>query len=809
MTRALAMMVQNRADRIRALRSAGTVNGIETAEVTSVDQRTLEVTFVHPLPGQPGAVPAGLALLGPAQIAITGGVRVTAIGVRIQAVSGRVLTLRTDVAGDFSDYTLSLVAAPGSDAPPAGFDPVLSRVVIRFKANCPSDLDCVAPAPLMGAPEQGGGAVADYLAKDWASFRGVMLDRMSVTIPDWTERSPADALITVVEALAWTADRLSYMQDAAATEAYLGTARLRASLRRHARLLDYRVHEGCNARAWVTVEVAAGTAADGASLPRGTVLAAMGARAPVILAPAAAAEALRGARAVFETMHDLTLAADHSVIALHDWSGSVTRLPRGATAATLRRTPGMGLQRGDVLILEQTVGLATGREEDRDPAQRAAVRLTEVEVGTDPLDGTPILTVGWAAADALPFDLCLRAQTVTSGVPALIEAAHALGNVVLADHGVSLSGTPGLSPARAQAGHPFRPRLDRGDIAYAAPYDDAEARRLPATGLLIQTPAEALPQVLLFDGAAHWRPQGDLLGADRFAQDFVVEPAEDALPRLRFGDDVQGKSPPLNAAFSARVRVGGGPSGNLGPDSLGTVVTALTGIVSLRNPLPAQGGQARETAAEIRRYAPQAFRTQNRAVTEADWRAAAEAFPEVQRARAEFRWTGSWYTVFVTVDRRDGQPVSSDADFARRLLDHLEFYRLAGYDLELRDPVFRPLDIALLVCLRPGYVSADIRARLIDIFASRLRLDGLRGFFHPDRFSFGDPLWLSALYAAAMAVDGVASVRATRFHPRGIAPTAELQAGVIRPAKSAILRCDSDPNRPENGAIEFDVRESA
>ena len=35
------------------------------------------------------------------------------------------------------------------------------------------------------------------------------------------------------------------------TEAYLDTARRRISVRRHVRLVDYPMHEGCNARAWV------------------------------------------------------------------------------------------------------------------------------------------------------------------------------------------------------------------------------------------------------------------------------------------------------------------------------------------------------------------------------------------------------------------------------------------------------------------------------------------------------------------------------------------------------------------------------
>ena len=73
-------------------------------------------------------------------------------------------------------------------------------------------------------------------------------------MPDWRERHVPDLGIALVELLAYVGDHLSYYQDAVATEAYLDTARQRISVRRHARLVDYPMHEGCNARAWVFVD---------------------------------------------------------------------------------------------------------------------------------------------------------------------------------------------------------------------------------------------------------------------------------------------------------------------------------------------------------------------------------------------------------------------------------------------------------------------------------------------------------------------------------------------------------------------------
>lgn len=797
--------VQNRAERVRALRTPpAPVNGIEFVEVRSPDQRVLELTFVFPLPGQPGGVPAGQPALGPDQIVITGGVRVTGVRVVSVAAAGRVLTVVTDRAGDFSDYDLSLVTAPGSRQQPAGMDPVLARISVNFKVGCPSDQDCL-PVERPEAPPPS--IPIDYLAKDWPSFRRAMLDRMAATAPGWTERSAADAMVAVVEALAFEADRLSYLQDAVGTEVTLTTARRRTSLRRHARLLDYLVHEGCNARTWLALDVTAGGDADGALLPQGNMVAALGRDAPPVIAPAAVAERLSGA-VVMETMHDVTLTAARSRIVLHDWSGSLPRLPQGATTATLVAAPGLVLAPGDVLIFEEIADPATGIAADRDLAKRAAVRLTGVTAGTDPLDGTAILLVGWGAEDALPFALTLTAEALVSGVPQVVAAALVRGNVVLADHGRSLVGAPGLSPAVPVAGLAFRPGLDRQDLVFAEPFDPARAATLPARSLLRQDPRRALPAISLASPGEVWRPVRSLLGADRFAHDFVVEVEPGEAPALRFGTGVEGAAPRIGQPMTATIRVGGGSGGNLGAGVLTSLVTPLTGITLVTNPLPAEGGTSGEAPKEIRRYAPQAFRTQARAVTVADWVEKAEAFAEVDRAMADLRWTGSWYTVFLTIDRADGQPVRGDPAFSAALLAHLDQFRVAGYDLDLRDPVNLPLDIELMVCLTRGYVAGDLRGRLRDIFGSAHQTGGQRGLFHPDNFTFGDPLYLSQIYAAALALDGVASVAAQVFHPRGRAPAGEIAAGVIRPAPQAILRCDSDPNRPENGLITFDIHEA-
>jgi len=713
----------------------------------------------------------------------------------------RTLVVRTDSQGDFSTYTLRLVSPTAPSEPPAGFDRLLSAVDFSFKVDCPSEFDCrresVCVEPPLPAPQ------IDYLAKDYASFRRLMLDRMAVTMPDWQERNPADVGVALVELLAYAGDRLSYFQDAVATEAYLGTARRRVSVRRHARLADYFVHDGANARAWVCFEVEAGGGADGATLNAGARLLSLEGSTGTIAPPEKLNEALAGGPIVFETLHDVELKSRRNKIDFYTWSDPRCCLPKGATRATLRGGAGdLELRAGDALIFEEALGPESGLEVDADPARRHVVRLKdEPRELTDPLTGEVVLEIGWHGEDALPFPLCL--WRFDGGAGAIRQASVARGNVALADHGLTISDED-LQPASAPEGRRYRPRLRRSGLTHAMAYDDGQARQRSAASATALDLRRVSPQVVLQGDGEIWKPQRDLLNSDRFAAEFVVEMEDDGSAFLRFGDDVLGRAPSGGAAFKAAYRIGNGRAGAVGAEALTRVAPGLTGIESARNPMAAVGGVDPEPIEQARLYAPQAFRTQERAVTEADYAAAAQRHPEVQRAAATRRWTGSWHTIFVTVDRRGGRAV--DAEFEAELRAFLERFRMAGYDLEVDAPRFAPLDILLTVCVAPRYVRGNVKLALLDTFSNRDLPDGRRGFFHPDNFTFGQPVYLSQVIAAVMQTPGVEWVTPARFQRYGQNPRDELKDGLIAFGRLEIARLDNDPNAAENGRIDFDMK---
>ena len=429
---------------------------------------------------------------------------------------------------------------------------------------------------------------------------------------------------------------------------------------------------------------------------------------------------------------------------------------------------------------------------------------------TDPLTGQATVEIEWDAADGLPFSLCLAAEI--DGQP-VTDMSAARGNVLLADHGRTMPHpaldeiTEALQPPAF--GDPLRPSLKLGPLTQQgrvrlsdgslAAFDPAA----PAAHAFAWQPGDALPAVYLDEGGPRWEPQRDLLASDRFSRAFVVEVEDSGEARLRFGDGVFGRQPPNLGALTAAYRIGNGRLGNVGRETILHVLTTLPGVRSLRNPLPAQGGQEPESMEEVRLYAPQAFRRQERAVTPEDYAAAAQKHPQVQRAQATLRWTGSWHTVFVTIDRAGGRVV--DADFRDEMLAFLEPYRLAGHDLEVNGPLFVPLDLALDVCVRPGHFRADVNRALLDALGSRTLPGGKRGFFHADNFTFGQPVYLSQVITAALGVDGVETVEAARFQRWGKSANQELQNGVIEFGPLEVARLDNDRNFPENGQISLNL----
>lgn len=681
------------------------------------------------------------------------------------------------------------------------------------------------PPPVAAAGQAG----IDYTARDFAGLRTMMQSRLAQNLQGesaWALSHPADPLMTVAEVLAARGDYLSYQQDAVGTEAYLSTARRSLSVRRHARLLDYTINDGCNARTWVAITVTGQPAAT-AVLPAGlrVVTSQPGTTGPVLTAAAPASDALAAGTTAFETMEPLSVQPQLSELSsiLSGQSGKV--LSQGTWQLPVSGRAAMALIPGRVLIFEQ---LTT--PDGTPPFGAHAVRLLSVTPTR-----TNQVTIAWHPEDALPRPLV---------VPSTSGSLKLYGNVVLADHGWTQDSTSALIPGTVPDGGDYRPSIAIADPIFAAPPPrpkagwggQGPASQIPsATASLTPDPRTttaavtltavtvALPDttvVTLPAGGERWRAARDLLRAPANARLFAAEPEEGEQdgggPRLllRFGDGVLGRQPAPGTAFQAQARVTLGQTGLLKARTLTQAfITPDLGkqlkgvhiqIQDVINPLPATP-QPPEPAMAARLFAPGAFRAQRRGVTSDDWTALATAHPLVTKAGAEPPASPDGTGCTVAIETKAPQ----DETF-QIVQDDLMRFAVIGAPPVFVPFIDVPVTVALAVYVRRDADLRSLRQRLGRRLGTGSLADGTAAFFHPSRLPPGRSIVLADLVSAIRTEPDVEWVNLNpetdprlRFRrPDDLeSSSAAFARGVIPIRRIERARVGNDPLRPQGGIV--------
>lgn len=771
-------------DRRAALLESTTLNGIDFVEVVNRQQTHLRVHFLKPTPTLAGEIESAT---------ITGGDSIPAVEVHaIQSTdwhtdgAGRpTLDLFVDAPGDFSTYRLTLVQR----------NPVLDRyfdhVAFSFKAGCPSTLDC-EPPPHECPPNRDAPPPIDYLAKDFDSFKRALLEFSALRYPAWQERSEADFGVMFAEALSSIADDLSYQQDRIAAEGWIETATERRSLVRLARLVDYEPRVPTAARVLLQFSMDAS-----AVIPPGTGVSA--------LAP-------DGSTVEFETgthLGDTTGTQVHpewNTIAPWWFDDADRCLPRGATEMWIVRP-------GRDVVVDQTLLIETARESTADAPVRQLVTLVKVTPEIDTLYGQALLRIEWRDEDALRVEHDLTRTTLAGNLVPATQGARQVERFVIREAPSPVPGPPRAIVRTGANGSPqFLYSLDGVPLAWLAQEDPEEAPR-PEIELVETSHGER----------DRWDWRRSLLGTTPFDQLFTLDPMRyrvvddevdcfeydgDSGDTIRFGDGVQSSLPEFGMDFEVTYRVGGGIRGNVAAGAITRIepaARALLGIASVTNPFAAEGGRDEEPDAHVRERAPQKFRAKPlRVVRTDDYERAAESLGWVQRAGTRFRWTGSWLSVFTAVDPRGTEKLADER--ALELTELLDRRRLAGYESFVLPPRFASLDLEITICAEPEAFRGDVEEAVYKALDSATHVDGTTGFFHADRFTFGDPLERSALEAAVQDVHGVDGVVDVRYRRRGYTRGFVRMPDAIEISVAEIIRVDNDPDHPERGSIRIDVR---
>lgn len=756
--------------------------------------------------------------------------------VRVTAVSGidaTRLSLRIEPVGDYSTYTLDLVW----DA--SRIDPFFSSLGFKFRPGCFTN-DCAPTLP--GRPAQPGPSI-DYLAKDYESFRHTLMVAMAERVPGWQSTSEADHDQVLIDLFAAAADELSDYQDRVMGEAHLATTRQRVSLARHARLMDYHLHEGNQASTWLALEIAAGQAPfrlDSQQLVAWT--GALG-KLPESVSFASREHWLPPPqRQRFDPLVNQ--------LRLHTWSHAQPALAAGSTSAdVVPVVAGAGQAEADALrdlvrsgqlrqiLVTERLNPLTGRTPGRNPRKRQLLRLRAGASGAfaaqtinDPLTNTFAVRLHWRAEDALRFDYSFT--TFCAGVPT-DDVSMFHGNLLPVHAGAPMQvffHEPGSSLVAdtASVKQRYFQRLN-GDgtgfdwVLAALPEGPLAYLPTPPGG---EVPAQSTLHVevaIPSAGSDVWDEFESLVHSDDSAErgdHFMVETDERRRSTLRFGNGRNGVLLPQGAVVHAQYQIGGsggrggggaggGTAGNIGADQLlfsAPLTGALGGAIArVWNPFDVSDGRDPETPEKVRRNAPEAFRArQLRAVTLADYVKRAEEVPGVARAVARYAWTGSWRTVRVTVD--PAGTTTLQEPLREAIAAHLEAVRLIGEDIELRPPRFVALDIRVIVCARPDVWREDLRFVLDQEFSDSWTSDGRRGFFHPDEWSFGQALHRSQIEGRLQQIAGIEHVVSIAMKRFATPLPAQSNIEQLEMRFDEVVLLANDPDHLEQGLIRFDVR---
>ena len=405
------------------------------------------------------------------------------------------------------------------------------------------------------------------------------------------------------------------------------------------------------------------------------------------------------------------------------------------------------------------------------------------------------------------------------------------GNVVLAEYGYSIENE--YIGYFSQEEKRFYPRLSKAPLSFSR-VESFSDNNMPSCYSLLKesSPLLTKPSIIIKEiyssnlqdtlldkndqskMTEKWQPVNDLFSSNEFDRHFVVEIDDELFANLLFGDGDHGMEPKKSSdrffyKYHASYKIGNGTRGNVGKQAITSITQSSSFdprgiIIKLYNPDDAKGGIDYEDIESARLISPEKIlHTKERAVTENDYREIVKRYPGVDHVYIKFQWTGSWYTVFIAIDRKDNKKI--DENFKRGLNQYLDNFKLSCYDIQIKEPIFVPLYIKLKIWLKPNILKSEVRRLLFKKFSNIDLDDGTKGFFHPDNFTFGQSLYLSKIYQHVMQIIGILSVEVLTFARLGriVEDEENKDTGFIKIKKNEIIRLDNDSNLPKNGKIDF------
>jgi uncharacterized phage protein gp47/JayE len=258
-----------------------------------------------------------------------------------------------------------------------------------------------------------------------------------------------------------------------------------------------------------------------------------------------------------------------------------------------------------------------------------------------------------------------------------------------------------------------------------------------------------------------WYAQPNLFFSAATARHYAMDRARGL---VFFGDGVNGRTLPLDAAVNVRkFQSGGGADGNVAAMTIKQLLGAVSGVQAVFNPRAAEGGADGETLEAFRLRAPSSVRHRGRALTIGDYEAMvreASSAVSVVKAIANRNPSGrtlpGWLTIFIIPESQEPRPYPTRGmrdEVLRYLAERAPAGLAAGGHIYVTGPMYFAVDVSATIV-----PVLDSQAGLVE---TRAR-EALNKFLHPlhggtsgEGWDFGRGVYLSDVATVLESVEGL------------------------------------------------------
>ena len=545
--------------------------------------------------------------------------------------------------------------------------------------------------------------IIDYMARDYESFKKAMIDLIPSKLPEWTDRSEADFGIVLIELFAYMGDILSYYQDRIANESFLATAQERRSIIQHLRLIGYELEPANPTYAELTLEFP-----NNAS---GII--------HVKKRDRFSTKSTKEKKPVyFEYTLDIPLEINLDAL-----------IPDSGKEKGFKRYP------SKIVEIKEPLGVS-------DESAYQKYKLSHVGVVKESIN----ITIGggkWAKKDTLYYS-----KEKDNHYTFLFD--RGLAKILFGEgiHGKrpDLGKDIEVTYEALLPGIPVKEGKTISNIDHLGYSDGSPNQRFK----LSHSPVIKESFKVKVDGTP-WNLKDTLIFSEEDSLDYYIQIDENDASTIFFGDGQFGKIPSSGAKIEANYRIGGGKYANVGACEISQIISAeeIPTTAKIYNKRPAVGGEDRETIQHAIKHAPQQFRSRERAVTENDLITLTKRRFKGCKAKAKY---SSWNYIDLYFAPAGGGIATSE--LKREITDYLEDKKMIATIIRVEDPSYVNIKIKGNIDVMANFVNEEIQYKVKET---------IQDLFKFERLDFEQNLYLSKVYEAIEAMDGVRNVYIERF----------------------------------------------